>query len=104
MSKRRNKKHRKKKRKVRGGKTTQQQRSDCRKYYGYCCYVCGDLEKPRNKMQVHHIRQRSNGGSNNPENLMLTCNVCHRVIHNARPLKSIDESLWNTIRHLRSLL
>ncbi len=32
-------------------------------------------------LEVHHIKSRTDGGSNNPENLITLCNACHRLGH-----------------------
>ena len=44
----------------------------------YTCQKCG--EKSR-KLEVHHIIFKSNGGTNNMDNLVTLCSECHRNIH-----------------------
>jgi ribosomal protein S27AE len=41
-----------------------------------CCQVCG---KPHSG-QVHHVIPRSQGGSNNFDNLMTLCGKCHMLV------------------------
>jgi 5-methylcytosine-specific restriction endonuclease McrA len=46
---------------------------------GYKCFIC---ESSR-KLEVHHFIPVIEGGSNNPENLMTLCLVCHnQLFHN----------------------
>ena len=44
---------------------------------GYMCALCGD---PR-RLQIHHYRHRSQGGNDDPMNLITLCSYCHAVIH-----------------------
>lgn len=44
---------------------------------GYRCRVCGSSEK----LEVHHIRFRSQGGSDAPSNLVCLCHGCHGRLH-----------------------
>lgn len=32
-------------------------------------------------LEVHHLRPRSRGGSNDPDNLVTLCSTCHRHAH-----------------------
>lgn len=43
----------------------------------YRCRCCGTPEK----VDVHHIRFRSRGGADVPENLCALCRVCHLELH-----------------------
>jgi len=46
------------------------------------CQVCGDrLPVPYGRLEVHHIVYRSKGGSDELENLVTLCDLCHAVIH-----------------------
>jgi len=38
-------------------------------------------------LTVHHIHERSRGGSDRPANLVTLCTTCHRKHHHAKPLK-----------------
>ena len=44
----------------------------------YTCQICGAQQV---KLQVHHIRFRSQGGSDSMENLTTLCKDCHEKIH-----------------------
>ena len=47
---------------------------------GYCCQKC--LGKKKNeKLHVHHIHFRSNGGTDSPDNLITLCKTCHDTLH-----------------------
>ena len=46
---------------------------------GHKCEMCSFNNV--NILQVHHIIERSNGGSNDLENLQLLCPNCHCTIH-----------------------
>lgn len=48
---------------------------------GFKCRRCGAVERKGYKFQLHHIKYRCHGGSNQPDNLMLVCPKCHRIIH-----------------------
>jgi len=43
---------------------------------GGLCVICGS----RN-VELHHVRFRSQGGSDVPENLVMLCSDCHLMIH-----------------------
>lgn len=47
------------------------------------CVVClrseKDLKHP-DKLEVHHIIEKADGGSDDPENLMRTCSACHAFV------------------------
>lgn len=62
------------------------------KYYcsQYKCYFCGIEEKtskaPKGKkyrklIETHHIKHKSDGGSNHPSNKVCCCSNCHTLIH-----------------------
>jgi RRXRR protein/HNH endonuclease len=44
----------------------------------FTCQLCGDKNV---KLQVHHIQERSKGGSDRPYNLITLCKSCHKQIH-----------------------
>lgn len=53
----------------------------------YTCQACKGKSGDR-ILNVHHIRQRKDGGSDRPENLMTLCKTCHQHHHNGvRPLR-----------------
>lgn len=41
-----------------------------------CFFKCKD-----SKLEVHHIKFRSNGGTDNPNNLITLCKKCHKKVH-----------------------
>ena len=47
---------------------------------GFRCRSCGS----RDHLEVHHIRQRKDGGSNSPDNLITLCHGCHRAWHEGK--------------------
>jgi 5-methylcytosine-specific restriction endonuclease McrA len=47
---------------------------------GHCCQKCLGKKKD-NKLHVHHIVFRSNGGTNSPDNLITLCKTCHDNLH-----------------------
>lgn len=44
------------------------------------CQECKDKKKV-SRLHVHHIKFRSNGGSDNPDNLITLCDICHDKMH-----------------------
>ena len=46
----------------------------------YTCQYCGGKHKD-SRLNVHHIQFRSNGGSDNQENLITLCHTCHSLLH-----------------------
>jgi hypothetical protein len=42
-----------------------------------CYFKCKDSHK----LEVHHIKFRSNGGTDNPNNLITLCEKCHKKVH-----------------------
>lgn len=47
---------------------------------GYTCQYCRGKHKD-SKLEVHHIIFRSKGGSDEPENLITLCHICHTALH-----------------------
>ena len=47
---------------------------------GYTCQCCKGKHKDR-KLEVHHIVYRSQGGSDEAENLITLCHTCHKGVH-----------------------
>ena len=44
----------------------------------YTCQCCG---KKNCRLEVHHIKFKSNGGTNDEENLITLCEDCHKGVH-----------------------
>ena len=57
----------------------------------YTCQCCG---KKNCRLEVHHIKFKSNGGTDDEENLITLCKECHKGVHagtvelNKKPKKS----------------
>ena len=47
---------------------------------GFRCRSCGT----RDHLEVHHIRQRKDGGSDSPDNLITLCHGCHMAWHEGK--------------------
>lgn len=50
---------------------------------GRCCCLCRRFRPTL--LQVHHVVERSNGGTNDPDNLIAICITCHSDVHTRRP-------------------
>ncbi|MGA1047773.1 MAG: HNH endonuclease [Minisyncoccia bacterium] len=48
--------------------------------YNYTCQFCYE-QLPPNKLQIHHILRRRDGGNNHYTNLIPLCTDCHCTIH-----------------------
>ncbi len=52
----------------------------------YTCYFCNLQSEPsktcRSLVEIHHLVERCNGGTNDPSNLVACCSNCHSRIHN----------------------
>lgn len=47
---------------------------------GYRCALCDSTRG----LQIHHVMKRSQGGTNDPMNLITLCMYCHGVVHGTR--------------------
>lgn len=59
---------------------------------GACEAACSESCTPDRRLpgtQAHHVRMRSQGGNNDPLNLMWVCVFCHSHIHH-NPAESYD--------------
>lgn len=50
---------------------------------GYKCQYCKGKHKD-GKLEVHHIIFRSQGGSDEAENLITLCHTCHKALHDGK--------------------
>ena len=44
------------------------------------CEICKTKFKPE-ELNIHHIRRKSNGGTDDLCNLKIVCSKCHRLLH-----------------------
>lgn len=63
----------------------------------YTCQYCKNKRKDSN-LDVHHIIFRSNGGSNEPENLITLCRTCHKDLHNGKIKLKVKGKNKGTLR------
>ena len=73
----------------------------------YTCQCCG---KKNCRLEVHHIKFRSNGGTDDEENLITLCEDCYKSIHagtivlNKKPKKSKNLKYATHMSIIRSYL
>ena len=63
----------------------------------YTCQYCKNKRKDSN-LDVHHIIFRSNGGSDEPENLITLCRTCHKDLHNSKIKLKVNGKNKGTLR------
>lgn len=74
---------------------------------GYTCQCCG---KKNCRLEVHHIKFKSNGGTDDEENLITLCEDCHKGVHagtvvlNKKPKKSKNLKYTTHMSIIRSWL
>lgn len=66
---------------------------------GYKCAVCGAEHVP---LQVHHKKQRKDGGTDMPSNLITVCVDCHKAYH-AGTLNSKKASLMKPDTKIKTM-
>ena len=73
----------------------------------YTCQCCG---KKNCRLEVHHIKFKSNGGTDDEENLITLCTDCHKGVHagtvvlNKKPKKSKNLKYATHMNVIRSQL
>lgn len=73
----------------------------------YTCQCCGNKNC---RLEVHHIKFRSNGGTDDEENLITLCEDCHKGVHagtvvlNKKPKKSKNLKYATHMSIIRSCL
>ena len=73
----------------------------------YTCQVC---KSKNTRLEVHHIKYRSQGGTDDLDNLITLCADCHKKVHsgklsiNKKPKKLPDFSSATTMSILRNML
>lgn len=66
---------------------------------GYRCVKC----KSQINLHVHHVVYRSNGGTNDFENLITVCAECHAEIHKGEAIhKALSKGVKNECTDLRT--
>ena len=63
----------------------------------YTCQYCKNKHKDSN-LDVHHIVFRSNGGSDESENLITLCRTCHKDLHNGKIKLKVKGKNKGTLR------
>jgi 5-methylcytosine-specific restriction endonuclease McrA len=59
------------------------------------CQLCGTGGD--NRLQLHHLEYRSQGGTHAPENLITLCYKCHEDVHQRRAdilLLEVSPGVW----------
>lgn len=64
----------------------------------YTCQCCKGRHKG-NRLEVHHIIHRSNGGSDEENNLITLCSVCHYNVHHGKQELNLKGKLRGTLKH-----
>ena len=73
----------------------------------YTCQCCG---KKNCRLEVHHVKFKSNGGTDDEENLLTLCEDCHKGVHdgtvalNKKPKKSKNLKYATHMSIIRSYL
>lgn len=62
----------------------------------YTCQCCG---KKNCRLEVHHIKFRRNGGSDNLENLITLCEDCHKAVHLGEIELKLNGKRRSTLRY-----
>lgn len=65
---------------------------------GYTCQCCKGKRKD-SKLEVHHIVFRSQGGSDEEENLITLCHTCHKELHDGKIKLSKSGKAKGTLRY-----
>ena len=64
----------------------------------YTCQCCRGKHKD-SKLEVHHIIFRSQGGSDEEDNLITLCSTCHYNVHHGKQKLVIKGKLKGTLKH-----
>jgi len=65
---------------------------------GYTCQNCNGESKDR-KLEVHHIIWRTNGGSDEAENLTTLCKTCHDGVHDSTIRLNLKGKRKSQLKH-----
>ena len=64
----------------------------------YTCQCCRGKHKD-SKLEVHHIIFRSQGGSDEEDNLITLCSTCHYNVHHGKQKLDLRGKLKGTLKH-----
>ena len=64
----------------------------------YTCQCCKNKKK-YNRLEVHHIVFRSQGGSDEEENLITLCDICHKDLHNGKLKLKLNGKNKSTLKY-----
>lgn len=64
----------------------------------YTCQCCKGKRKS-NRLEVHHIVYRSNGGSDDEDNLITLCDTCHKLLHQGKINPKLLGSQKNSLKY-----
>lgn len=64
----------------------------------HTCQCCRGKHKD-NKLEVHHIIFRSQGGSDEEDNLITLCSTCHYNVHHGKQKLNLKGKLRGTLKH-----
>lgn len=64
----------------------------------YTCQCCRGKHKD-SKLEVHHVIFRSNGGSDEQENLITLCHTCHKALHDDKLNISLTGKIKGTLKY-----
>lgn len=64
----------------------------------YTCQCCRGKHKD-SKLEVHHVIFRSNGGSDEQENLITLCHTCHKALHDGKLNISLTGKIKGTLKY-----
>lgn len=62
-------------------------------------YTCQNCKTKKGELEVHHIVQRSHGGSNKMENLITLCHNCHQKVHKGEIDLKLKGKRKGTLNH-----
>lgn len=62
----------------------------------YTCQCCG---KKHTRLEVHHIIFRSQGGSDELDNLLTLCEKCHKALHDGKITLNLKGKRKRNLRH-----
>jgi len=65
---------------------------------GYTCQHCKGKSKD-NRLEVHHIVFRKNGGSDEQENLIVLCKTCHDDLHDGKISLKKNGKIKGQLKH-----